>query len=70
MLRRGHNYLFLVVDQFNKMHGLILCKNSISRHEATKFFFANVRVHFGFPSSIVFGRDSIFCTSFGQPCGK
>ena len=40
--RRGHDHFFLVVDQFNKMHVLIPCKETISTHEADDFLFFNV----------------------------
>jgi hypothetical protein len=42
MSRRGHGYLFLVVDQFNKMCVLIPYNKTFTDHEATRFFFENV----------------------------
>ena len=55
--RIGHDHLFEAVDQFNKMCVLIPCKETISTHEVVDLLFVNVRVHFGFPSSIVFDQD-------------
>jgi hypothetical protein len=37
--RKGHDYLFLVVDRFNKMCILMPCKNTINGQEATHKFF-------------------------------
>jgi len=59
MTCRCHDYLFVVVDHFNKMCVLILCKKTISGREVTELFFNHVWVHFGLPSSIIFDRDNI-----------
>ena len=40
--RRGHDHLFMVVDQFNKMCVLIPCKETVSTHEAIDLLFVNV----------------------------
>jgi len=58
--RRGHDYLFMVVDRFNKMCVLMSCKNTISGEEATKLFFGQVWVHFGLQRSIISDKDTIF----------
>jgi len=39
--RKGHDYLFVVVDNFNKMCVLIPCKKTISDKETTNFFFGH-----------------------------
>jgi hypothetical protein len=36
---KGHDYLFVVVDRFNKMCILMPCKNTINGQEATNKFF-------------------------------
>jgi hypothetical protein len=38
-MRKGHDYLFVVVDRFNKMCILMTCKKTIKGKEATKMFF-------------------------------
>jgi hypothetical protein len=35
--RKGHDYLFVVVDRFNKMCILMPCKKTINGQEATNF---------------------------------
>jgi hypothetical protein len=37
--RKGHEYLFVVVDRFNDMCILLPCKNTIKGQEETKMFF-------------------------------
>jgi hypothetical protein len=39
--RKGHNYLFIVVDISTKCV-IIPCKNTIIGHEETKLFFENI----------------------------
>jgi hypothetical protein len=51
--RKGHDYLFVVVDRFRKMCILMPCINTISGKEATNKFFEHVWVHFGIPRSII-----------------
>jgi hypothetical protein len=58
MSRKGHDYLYAVVDRFNKMCVLIPCKNKVTIEQTTQMFFENVWVHFGLPTSIVSDRDS------------
>lgn len=62
--RRGHDYIFVVVDRFSKMICLIPCKKTITGEEAAKLFFRHIWIHFGLPSSIVSDRDSRFLSKF------
>jgi hypothetical protein len=39
---KGNDYLFVVVDTFNKMCIIMPCENTIKGQEATKFFFEQV----------------------------
>ena len=64
MSKRGHDYLYVVVDRFNKMCILIPGKNKITSKQTTHLFFQHVWVHFGFPTSIVSDRDSRFVGNF------
>jgi hypothetical protein len=40
--RKGHEYIFLVVDRFNKICILMACKNTINEQEVVKMFFEHV----------------------------
>lgn len=62
--RRGHDYLFMVVDRFNKMCALGPFKNTISGQEATDLFFGQVWVHFEILKRIVSDRDTRFINAF------
>ena len=62
--RKGHDYLLVVVDRFNKMCILMPCKKTISRQEVVNVFFAQVWVHFGIPRSIISERDIRFLSKF------
>ena len=53
MSRKGHDYLYVVVDRFRKMCVFIPCKNKITAEQISHLFFQNVCVHFGLPTSIV-----------------
>jgi hypothetical protein len=64
MSRKGHDYLFVVVDRFNKMCILMPCKKRVIVGHTTKMFFANVWVHFRLPTSIISDRDSCFLGKF------
>ena len=64
LLRKGHNYLYVVVDRFKKMCTLTTCKNKITTEQTTHLFFQNIWVHFGLPTSIVSDRDSRFVGNF------
>jgi hypothetical protein len=64
MYRKGHDYLYVVVDRFNKMCVLIPCKNQVIDEQTTQMLFENVSVHFGLSTSIVSDRDSRFMGKF------
>jgi hypothetical protein len=61
---KGHAYLFVVVDRFNKMSILIPCKITIKEQEEKNMFFEQVWVHFGIPRSIISDRDTICLSTF------
>ena len=56
--RKGHDYLYVVVDRFSKMCILIHCNKHIATEQTEKLFFEHVWVHFGLPTSIVSNRDT------------
>jgi hypothetical protein len=62
--RKGHDYLFVVVDKFSKMCILMPCKKTIKGQEAANMFFEQVWVHFGIPRSIISNRDTRFLSTF------
>jgi hypothetical protein len=62
--RKGHAYLFVEVDRFNKICILILYKKTIKGQEATNMFFEQVWVHFEILRSIISDRETIFLNSF------
>jgi len=62
--RKGHDYLYLVVDRCRKMCILMPCKNKITIEQTAQIFFQNVWVHFGLPNSIVSDRGSQFIGNF------
>ena len=62
--RKGHDYLFVVVERFNKMCILIPCKITIKGQEETNIFFEWVYVQFGILRSIISDRDTIFHSTF------
>jgi hypothetical protein len=64
MTKGGHDYLYVVVDRFNKMCILMPCKNHITAQQNTNLFFQYVWVHFGLPMSIVSDRDTQFLGDF------
>jgi len=64
MNHKGHDYFFFMVDHLNKMCALIPCMKTISGQEATELFFNHVRVHYGFPTSIIFDRCNMFLGIF------
>jgi hypothetical protein len=49
----GHEYLYVVVDRFNKMCILMPCKKKITAEHTTNIFFQYVWLHFGLRTSIV-----------------
>jgi hypothetical protein len=62
--RKGHGYIFMLVDMFRKMCILIPCKKTIKNQEATNIFFEQVWVHFGIPRSIISDKDTRFLNAF------
>jgi hypothetical protein len=62
--RKRDDYLFMVVERFNKMCILIPCKKTIKGQEETKMFFEQVWVHFGIPRSIILYMDTRFLNAF------
>lgn len=58
LTKRGYDYLFIIVDGFDKMYILIPCKNNIIGKVVENLFFSHVWVHFGLPSSILSNKDS------------
>jgi hypothetical protein len=62
--RKGHDYLFLVVDKINKMCILMPCKNNIKGQEEANMFFEQVWMHFGIPRSIISGMNTKFLSRF------
>jgi len=61
---KGHDYFCVAVDRFSKTCILMPCKKQITTEQAAQFFFQNVWVHFGLPTSIVSDRDSRFAGNF------
>jgi hypothetical protein len=64
MSRKGHDYLYVVVDNFSKMCIFMPCKNQVTTKQAAHLIFQHVWVHFGFPTSIISDRDSQFLEEF------
>jgi len=62
--RKGHDYLYVIVDRFSKMCILIPCNKKITTQQTARLFFQHVWVHFGLPTSIVSNRDSRFFGKF------
>ena len=62
--RKGHDYVYVVVDRFNKMCILIPCSKQITVEQTAKLFFEHIWVHFGLPMSIVSDRDIRFVGKF------
>ena len=62
--RKGHDYLFVLVDRFNKMCILMPYKNTINRKEVANFCFGKVQVYFGITTRIILGRDARFLSAF------
>ena len=64
MSRKGHDYLYVVVDRFSKMCILMACEKIITAKKTANLFFQNVWIYFGLPTSIVTDRDSRFVGNF------
>lgn len=59
-----NDYIFVIVDRFNKMALMIPCKKTVTAEGAASLFFQHVFVHFGLPRSIISDRDNRFLSSF------
>jgi hypothetical protein len=64
MPKRGHDYLYVVLDRFNKMCILMPCRKKISVEKTVNIFFQYVWVHFGLPTSIISNQDTRFLGDF------
>ena len=64
MLRKQHDYLYVVVDRFSKMCILMPCKKTITIEETTEIYYQHVWFHYGFPTAIISDRDSRFIGNF------
>ena len=64
MSKIDYDYLYVMVEKFNKMCNLMPCKKQVTIEQTTHMFFANVWVHFGLPTSIISDRDSLFLRNF------
>ena len=62
--RKGHEYLFVVVDRFRKMFILMPCKKTINGQEEVSKFFEQVWVEFGIPRSLISDRDTRIISEF------
>jgi hypothetical protein len=62
--KRGHDYVYVVVDRLRKMCILIPCKKHIIVEKTANLFFQYVWVHFGLPTSIILDRDTRFLGDF------
>lgn len=60
MSRKGHDYLYVVMDHFSKMFILMPCKKQVTTKQTAYLFFQHVWVLFGLPTSIVSTRDFHF----------
>jgi len=56
--RKGHDYLYVVVDRFSKMCILIPCSKQIVAKQTAKLFSEHVWVPFGLLTSIVSDQDT------------
>jgi hypothetical protein len=63
-MRNGHDYLFVIVDRFNKICILMPCKNNIKGWEETSLFFEQLLVHFGIRRRIISNSDTRFISAF------
>jgi hypothetical protein len=53
MSKRGHDYLYVVVDRFSNMCILMPCKKQVIVEQTVNIFFQYVWVHVGLPTSII-----------------
>ena len=61
---KGHDYLFVVVENFIEMCIVMYCATTIKKQEATNLFLRKVQVHFGIPRSILSYKDTKFLNAF------
>jgi hypothetical protein len=64
MSKKNHDYLYIVVDHFNKTCILMPCKKQVTIEQMVQMFFQHVWLHFGFPKYIISDRDSRFIGKF------
>jgi hypothetical protein len=64
MSKRGHDYLYVVVDRFSKMCISMPCKKKINFEKTPNLFFHYVWVHFVVPTSIILDCDTRFLGDF------
>ena len=53
MSRKGHDYLYVVVDRLKTMCILMACKKTITTKQTANIFFQNLWIQIGLPTSIV-----------------
>ena len=68
--RKGHDYLYVVVDRFSKMCILIPCNKQVTTEKMTKLFFHNVWVHLGYPPLLYLIDIIDLLGSFGKIYGS
>ena len=64
MSRKGHDYLYYVLDRFREMCILRPCKKQVTTKVTVHLFFQHVQVNFGLPNSIISNRNSLFLGKF------
>jgi hypothetical protein len=62
--KKGHEYIFTVVDRFNNMCIIMPCIKTIKGKETTNFLFEQVQMLFGIPRSIISNMDTRFLNAF------
>ena len=68
--RKGHDYLYVVVDRFSKMCILIPCSKHIIVEQTARLFFEHVWVHFELQLLLFLIETPNLWVSFGQVCGN
>lgn len=64
MSRKGHDYLYVVVDIFSKMCIFVPCKKKVTVEWNAHMLFQYLWVHFGLPTSIISNREYRFLGVF------